>query len=79
MRLDGFSGRRPDEGQVVAGGHDFEMAALERAHFDHVVQVDFEQLGVHEIGIRAGQVKAARGLPGGRWSRWRRPARGATA
>ena len=51
-----------DDTDFIAGGNDFETAALQRAHLDHFVDEAVEQTDVDEFGVGAGDVELARAL-----------------
>src|SRR5258708_13512843 len=46
----------------MAGGHDFEAAALQRAHLHHFVHKGVEQRDVDELGIGSGDIKLSRAV-----------------
>src|SRR6267154_1464165 len=48
-----------DDADFVAGGHDFEAAALQRAHLDHFMDQAVKQRDVHELGVGSGDVELA--------------------
>src|SRR5438552_11062661 len=49
-----------DDAHFVAGGDDFKAAALQRAHFHHLVQEPVQQSDVDESYVRPGNKKHSR-------------------
>src|SRR5207253_1821804 len=54
--------RGPHDGNLVAGRHDLEQTALQRAHAHHVLQVNVQPLDVDEPRVVPGEIEFARTL-----------------
>ena len=59
--------RRADDGDLVGCGDHLEVAALQRAHLHHLVQIDVQQARSRRTSNSARRYKTCPGRPDGCW------------